>query len=69
MAILERLGELTPAEFQYAVYTEHDQFGCSCHETCGWCTQPFLITSLASTTRSDGAFICPKCRYDSIPKE
>lgn len=65
MAILERLGELTEDEFHYAVYTEHDEYSCDCHETCGGCLEPFLITSLARTDLSGGTFICPSCRYKS----
>lgn len=37
----------------------HDPFTCECHETCSWCTQPVLDSSLRQ--QPDGARICRDC--------
>jgi formylmethanofuran dehydrogenase subunit E len=39
--------------------TTHDVFTCHCHETCSWCTEPVLNSSLRET--NDGARICRAC--------
>jgi len=37
----------------------HDPFCCECHETCSWCCQPVLDSSLRQIP--DGARLCRVC--------
>ena len=45
----------------------HDQFSCECHETCGWCCDPWPVNKLKSIEiqgeSTDG--ICPDCRKEA----
>ena len=45
---------------------EHDVFNCECHETCSWCTEPVLVTTLREHP-SDGALVCRECMRRGHP--